>query len=144
MERKLFLSQLRAVLRVSAFGKVRLLLPMVTGVDEILEVRRIIKNIKEEFLEKRIDFAKDIPLGAMIEVPAAAASCSLLAAELDFLSIGSNDLFSTQMQPTGKITMFPSLPADTSRCSSADSLVGVCCQKVGESLSFFVRNGQRS
>jgi len=92
VERKLFLSQLRAVLRASAFGKVRLLLPMVTGVDEIFEVREIIKNIKEEFLEKGIDFAKDIPLGAMIEVPAAAASCSLLAAELDFLSIGSNDL----------------------------------------------------
>ncbi len=92
VERKLFLSQLRAVIRASAFGKVRLLLPMVTGVDEIFEVREIIKNIKKEFLEKGIDFAKDIPLGAMIEVPAAAASCSLLAAELDFLSIGSNDL----------------------------------------------------
>ncbi len=92
VERKLFLSQLRAVLRASAFGKVRLLLPMVTGVDEVVEVKEILENLKEEFLGKGIDFAKDIPLGAMIEVPAAAASCSLLAAELDFLSIGSNDL----------------------------------------------------
>ena len=92
VERTLFISQLRAVLRASAFGKVRLLLPMVTGVDEVFEVREILENLREEFLLKGIDFAKDIPLGAMIEVPAAAASCSLLAAELDFLSIGSNDL----------------------------------------------------
>ena len=92
VERKIFLSQLRAVLRASAFGEVRLLLPMVTEVSEVLEVKKILENIKEEFLDKGIDFAKDISLGAMIEVPAAAASCSLMAAELDFLSIGSNDL----------------------------------------------------
>ena len=92
VERKLFLSQLRAVLRASAFGKVRLLLPMVTEVNEVFEVKEILENIKEEFRGEGVDFAKDMPLGAMIEVPAAAASCSLLAAELDFLSIGSNDL----------------------------------------------------
>ena len=80
------------MLRASAFGKVRLLLPMVTGVSEVFEVKKILENIKVELQEKGIDFAKDLSIGAMIEVPAAAASCSLLAAELDFLSIGSNDL----------------------------------------------------
>ena len=89
---KIFLPQLRAIIRASAFGKIRLMLPMVTDLSEISQVKELVLEIRREFEQDGIAFDKNIPIGAMIEVPAAAAAGSLFAAELDFLSIGSNDL----------------------------------------------------
>jgi multiphosphoryl transfer protein len=80
-------TQLRAALRVQPPGKVRLLIPMVTDVAEVLAVRRVIGELKAEL---GIDAA--IELGAMVETPAAALTASSLIREVDFLSIGSNDL----------------------------------------------------
>ncbi len=91
-ETELFKTQLRAILRVSAFGPVRLMLPMLTTVREIEQAKSLISNIQTELRVEGISFNQDIPIGGMIEVPAAALEARSFARQLDFLSIGTNDL----------------------------------------------------
>ena len=91
-ETELFKTQLRAILRVSAFGCVRLMLPMLTNIREVEQAQRLIKNIQTELRVEGIDFDEKLPIGGMIEVPAAALQANSFARELDFLSIGTNDL----------------------------------------------------
>lgn len=89
---ELFMPQLRAVLRASAAGPVRIMLPMLSSLGEIRSSRRIIEDAKRELLRDGLAFAADIPVGGMIEVPAAALCAAQFARHLDFLSIGTNDL----------------------------------------------------
>lgn len=91
-ETELFKTQLRAILRVSAYGCVRLMLPMLTNIREVEQAKRLINNIQTELRVEGIDFDEQLPIGGMIEVPAAALQASSFARELDFLSIGTNDL----------------------------------------------------
>ena len=88
----LFVPQLRAILRASARGPVRILLPMLTSLAEVRQTRALIEQVKAALAEEGLEFDPAVPVGGMIEVPAAAIVAGRFAAELDFLSIGTNDL----------------------------------------------------
>jgi phosphotransferase system enzyme I (PtsI) len=91
-EPQLFLSQLRAILRASAFGKVRILIPMLAHAFEIDQSLAMIAQAKAELREEGVKFDETVQVGAMIEIPAAALALPMFVKRMDFLSIGTNDL----------------------------------------------------
>ena len=90
--RDLFDTQLRALMRAGMHGNMQLMLPMISCMDELRETKQIIEELKKELAVQGVPFADNIPLGVMIETPAAAMTADRFAAEADFFSIGSNDL----------------------------------------------------
>lgn len=91
-EPRLFLTQLRALLRASNYGKVRVLVPMLASVSEIDQTLALLERAKEGLREQGIPFDEQVPVGGMIEVPAAVLAMGAFLRKLDFLSIGTNDL----------------------------------------------------
>jgi phosphoenolpyruvate-protein phosphotransferase (PTS system enzyme I) len=87
-----FATQLRAILRAGQFGQVSLLFPMVSTLEEVYRLKRLVRRTRQELQRVGVEFAQRVPLGIMLEVPAAALCIDAMLEEVDFVSIGSNDL----------------------------------------------------
>jgi len=91
-EPQLFTTQIRAILRAGLLGPTRLMLPMISGIEEFRQAKSLIEGVKHDLTREGIDFRKDVPVGMMVEVPSAAIAIDTFVAESAFFSIGTNDL----------------------------------------------------
>jgi phosphotransferase system enzyme I (PtsI) len=91
-EKEMLKIQLRAIFRASVYGKVKIIFPMVSSIEEVKQLKGVVKEVEEELRSQKEDFDKQLPIGVMIEIPSLAIMAKKLMREIDFVSIGTNDL----------------------------------------------------
>jgi phosphotransferase system enzyme I (PtsI) len=150
---ELFKVQLRALLRAAIHGDLRIMLPLIVTVDEVRETRQLLSEVIEELSERRVPFRADVPLGVMIETPAAAVAADTLVRDVDFFSIGSNDLVQyTLAVDRGNANLAPRftplhpavlrLMAQVQLVGATHAIdVGVCGEMASQPLSVFALLG---
>ena len=154
---ELFRTQLRALYRASAYGRLSILFPMIASVWELQECRRLCESVQRELKAEGIPFDEHVPLGAMIETPAAVWCAEELAKEADFFSVGTNDLTQYTLacdRQSGKLDRFfdPHHPAvlreleyAAAAANAAGISIGICGELAADEslLPFFIKIGIR-
>lgn len=142
----IFKTQLRAILRSSAHGKVKIMYPMISGMNELRMANKVLEAVKHELREKGQAFDESIEVGAMVEVPSAAVIIDLLAAETDFLSIGTNDLIQyliavdrlndqvAHLYDPAHPAVLRTLKAIIDGCKAANTPVSICGEIAGDPI----------
>ncbi len=137
-------TQFRALLRASALGKIRIMIPMISGMEELRAVKQIYEEVKKDLTKQKIKFDPQVPFGIMIEVPSAVSLAHLLIHEADFLSIGTNDLIQYTLavdRNNERVASFfePLHPAILSSIAQvaraglqANKTVGICGEMAGD------------
>ena len=137
---EVFRTQLRALYRASAYGKIAIMFPMITSVWEVQEIKRICRNIRAELAEEGVPMADKVELGIMIETPAAVMMSAELAREVDFFSVGTNDLtqytLAVDRQGVGLDRFFDAhhpavlrmLRMTAENAHRAGIWIGICCE----------------
>jgi phosphotransferase system enzyme I (PtsI) len=146
VEKELFKTQLRAILRASAFGNAYIMFPMISNVQEVRQAKAILEECKQELREEKISFDENIKVGIMVEIPSAAVTADIIASEVDFFSIGTNDLCQytlavDRMNETVSYLYQPLSPAilrlvkmviDASHNAGGGKFTGMCGELAGD------------
>lgn len=135
-EPQIFMVQLRALLRASHYGQIKILIPMITTLSELRQTKQLLERAKATLRAQHIPFNEQVPLGGMVEIPAAAINSEAIANELDFLSVGTNDLiqYTLAIDRTDDAVSHLYNPLHPSILKLIEMTI-TACKKLGKSIS---------